>query len=506
MNTAESIDLLNDLEQRFPVEQWSYRGIELWPILRTNLGFSFMEGEVVIKSPPRRKQRHPWIEAITPRPHNISGFLKATLTDFNSIVSPDKRTEAVFFGDNISRIQIRGRYYDRFCDPIIDQYEKDGIRCEHIEPLRTFKRSPRFRPSILLSAHILDAIGKYYYQVPPSTRSSPFPSRDLAELFTVARAAAGDISFNAETARRIAETVAYNREIWLRYLSANQARVVYIVEYYNSYGWALCDACHELGIPTVELQHGRQDPQHHAYGRWNKCPSVGYRSLPHTFWSWSAFEQGTIEKWAAKLPKHRSFVGGNPYIESWKLRSTPLVSNYIAQARARIPQLSLCSKVVLATPSYQIDCVEQMLETIALSPKGWFWLLRLHPMETMEIGRLERSAADRGLSNVEIKLSTTFPLYCWLSLADAHFTGHSSTVIEARAFGLPSVAIQNHAARVFPEQMAEGSLHVSEDPLECSRLLDSSKRCSIESCAHNLAETLQQLHYQLNLRSFFPKP
>ena len=42
MNTSEIMDLINDVENRFSVDQWIVGGIRIWPYLRIRLNFDLL--------------------------------------------------------------------------------------------------------------------------------------------------------------------------------------------------------------------------------------------------------------------------------------------------------------------------------------------------------------------------------------------------------------------------------------------------------------------------------
>jgi hypothetical protein len=56
---------------------------------------------------------------------------------------------------------------------------------------------------------------------------------------------------------------------------------------------------------------------------------------------------------------------------------------------------------------------------------------------------------------------------------DVHLTHSSSTVLEAEAFGLPSIIFSEHGAELYPEQVSSGSAVVACTALEILNAMES---------------------------------
>ncbi len=505
MNPLEAIEFINHLEESFPVDQWTSLNIELWPIIRTHMGFDLTEGDV-IESKRIEKASPTWLSSRwKAETNNFAGYLKALFDDQQSGVFPKRKAEVLFVADNNTRMDILGRHYHRLCDPFRDAYQSSGLSTEHIEPLRSFERFPRYRSSIYVNEYVINSLSKIFAVSAPS-RQSMTPVKELRELFEYVRRESDiGIYMNEHRSLRMANLVFRMTEIWTRILQFIKPKLIYIVLCYNAYGWSVCTAARRLGIPTVELPHGRQDPTHHAYGRWNRCPSNGYKSLPKVFWSWSAFEKRTIDEWAVKTNYHQSFEGGNALMKMWREKRVAFVKKLDSMATKRFARLK-GRPVILATPEYVSKSVDLTLATIARAPKEWYWLIRMHPLEyEIRNEELERSAKTLGIANFEIEYPSKWPLYTILQHADAHFTGFSSVIIEAREMGVPSVTMLKHGAIIFQNEIAAGNLKFCEDLDGCIELirhcLDKGKLNEDATASRPLVETINALHRQLDIES-----
>lgn len=75
-------------------------------------------------------------------------------------------------------------------------------------------------------------------------------------------------------------------------LGESQSRFCFVVVYNSPLAHALCIACFQLGLVSIELQHGVQGAP--AYSRWRRVPARGYEMLPTQFWCWSEQEKGSL--------------------------------------------------------------------------------------------------------------------------------------------------------------------------------------------------------------------
>ena len=92
-----------------------------------------------------------------------------------------------------------------------------------------------------------------------------------------------------------------------RVLARVRPKLVFVTCWYATESMACILACNELGIPSIDIQHGIQE-FHVAYARWNRVPNGGYELLPTYFWCWSEAEASVIRGWAGDLSAHQPIV------------------------------------------------------------------------------------------------------------------------------------------------------------------------------------------------------
>ncbi len=496
MKAADTMDYLNDLESRFDVEDWEHEGTPLWPIIRTFLGLDLMEGDLLAPRPQNPNTARPLLGRWPAKVDNLAGYLKASLHDGQTRVIPSKKADVVFLGDSATRMPHKDRSYHRICDPLIDAYKRVGVRCEHFEPLRNLDNLPRTNPSIYLTQPFFNWLGRLNDRSPP-VRQRLSPLEPLARFYDTVRAETKAVLYLDEhRCMRMAAMVADAKKTWVRILRRIQPKIAYSVLYYNFWGWSYTAACRELGIPCVELPHGRQDPCHHAYGRWTKRPATGYKILPSFFWTWSESESQTFDSWSSSLPTHKPFVGGNPLLRKWRDDSQELESKFRDEATS-IDSLASKGPVVMALPQYRIKDVDDTLQTIASAPKNWQWLIRMHPLERYMIPAMEEKLKELGIANAIVELPTNAPLYLLLKRTRSLLTGYSSTILEAIEFDIRSVSTMEVARDIFPQAVEDGWLTISTSSTERIALLEKAMRNNARPTnkrQESLEETLDRMH------------
>ncbi len=505
MLATESLDLINQIEERYAVDQWSAHTIPLWPILRTQLFFALRDallrstasGQVTV---PRRRI----VRALAGRIREQGAYLRAYLQDFRHNDRPNRMVQAVFLGDQYSRVHIEGSWYDRLCEPIIDLLAQYGISSFHLERYHDY-RIPRHNASLYVQSH-LDWLYLRSRLMPGSYPDVVGRNQDLCSCLEHLHALHLDIP--RIDARSLGVQAAFIRSAadhFRHLLTRLQPSVAFVVEYYGLIGMAFILACREANITTVDIPHGNHGEIHAAYSRWNRVPLSGYSLLPSIFWCWSEDEALSIRKWTDRVsPAHRTLVGGSPWLSRWMNDDSPMVAASDLMARTIKSQAGPRSLHVLCT--YEFDYAD-LVTTVKQSPPDWFWWIRVHPCRQRHRGPLCDLLASHGITNFDLDNATDLPLYALLRMVDVHLTEYSSSVIEAAAFGVPSVITREAGFEAFPAQVASGWAVAAFRPKDAVRALRAQKdrSASLPHCGAaaniDLRDTLASLFPALKDRT-----
>lgn len=441
MDRKQIIEMLNDLEMRFPTSSWIIDGIHIWPILRIMISQS---AQVKTRKQGRMLK---------------DGYINDS--EMQSLSWLDEQVDAVFLSTNMYKIQVDQVWYDRFCDPIKDIFIANQHKLLLLETESDKQeRKPRYTPVVPIQRYLDSYSAKYsiYTGV-----HSLYRYKEFHEYTTVnykIEVQAISLIHLSIRLQRIRNKANFFKMVF----GKTNPKVGFVINYYGEDGLSFNLACYEFGIPSIDIQHGVQGDYHIAYGNWGRLPVGGYRLLPTYFWCWSEEERKSIEKWSSSF--HQPIVLGNLWLEQWRGHS-PLTEKYDKQFIRNDDQheerrILVTLQPLYGLPGWENNLPDWFLHAIKDSPSNWKWWIRLHPQ--MFKGRYDFEAQNTYnsikqhnlLGKVEIKKATELPLYALLRHCDIHITGHSTTVIEAEQFGVPSVIIHINGVYHYPEQIKSG--------------------------------------------------
>lgn len=480
--SSDMIDVLKQLEAEDAITCMRVKDVPIWPLFRIRWFFSewvhlYTKNESAAVSPDKlqkywRKLKY-WIARVADRrlllPIQMEGHRSADI---------------VFLSDGISFAKLESDWFEKFCDPLIEQAEQIGLRSVMWSPVDV-GHSPT-RSSIwsaqaslafgTLLATILARIGR--------SSVSEFTQVDLLvhKLKSIGYQAT---QFSRRKVLSDAYRVRIVSKIFQRRLAIVKPRLACIVNYYSLEGMSFVWACKNLGIPVVDLQHGVQGPLHPAYAGWrvNGIRETTLPLVPDCFWVWSADEAGVIREWVGNTT-HRPYVGGNPWVNLWKDCAHPLPEIIrITDKGKAIAKRANGKSIVLVTLQYGLDYAEQLMPLktlIELAAKDYVFWVRLHPL-MMERREEIRHFLDS--QSVELDEVSDLPLPALLPFCNVHVTHSSSTVIEASDYGILSLITSRFGVELFPKQLSAGTaVDASDGPTDVYRALGQSqqKQCTVE--------------------------
>jgi hypothetical protein len=491
--THTEIDtLFQELESRFAVDEWMCQGFHVWPLVRMRIYWicAVLLGE----SAQQSSCFNTWKTRVIRELGSAAKLVEARLRDNSQNVTPQSvgLCDVALLSDGVSFTKLGGKHYERFCDPIEEFYASQGVRTFKLTPGTPLL--PRCAPSMLIGPRLRCIRGAAALQ----SRRQPAvaPPQGFEPMAQWLHERCG-FSLRWSTFQHEAFLVRQYSRFYKKVLKVLQAKLGFVVSYYANEGFAFCLACRELGIPTVEIQHGVQGALHPAYGGWRRVPIDGYEVVPQKFLVWSKIEGEAIRRWTESLgPTHGPLVTGNLFLQLCQAEQLPLVSQLGGQVRPLVNQEAI---QVLYTLSYleSPSDIADMLATIARRDRGrrLQWWVRVHPAGLHRFAELQRAFAAAGVPAPQLQLATDLPLYALLPYMDVHVTGASSTVLEAESFGVRSVLVRPLGAELYPEQIASGiALHAEgeDDILRAIRQQSELKRQREElraSAEQNLAKS-----------------
>lgn len=443
------MELIRKSENRFPVSEWTMDGIRIWPLIRLEITSKNDIGWTKVAYPSSMARHAARTKKIL---SETRGLLAALTLDYRKKVNLPAEVDGVFLSDGVSFQLLRGRWYEKFCDPFITEFNKRGLRTMLLTPGYA-NHLKRHTPSIFLQPQLELARLRSLF----SFRNPPAHLPGHREWEAFVAGLENDFLFPQMKAisRQVAIIKAW-AETYKKIMLFSKPKIGMLVNYYNMSGMAFILACKELGIVSAEIQHGFQGEMNVAYGRFDNVPPDGYELLPNVFWVWGEREARTIRHWSGACGgAHRVLVGGNLFLKQWSESENALTREYASDiAKISSPGFK---HVVYTLGSESAEEVKGIAAAIRISyAKGFRWWVRLHPGFLSRSDEIADSFKRQGIVGINLNAASKLPLYALLLHADAHLTKYSSTVIEAAALGVPSVLTESDSHIFFPEQTASG--------------------------------------------------
>jgi hypothetical protein len=196
-------------------------------------------------------------------------------------------------------------WWDLYCDPLYDVADIDYLHIEnphlmnHYTPAKTERI--RYIDFIRFSGAIKRKIGLSDIVISGSVREQ---LQRVNEAIEAEFGVTVDIIDQAETKLSIRDSIHDLYKLFLQQVNPNVAIVV--VSYFRH---TFLEACSDLNIPTVELQHGTPDANHFGYSfHGSRMKEV----FPDYFFSWGEFWNDQIE---FPIPDKNVISVGYPYLE-----------------------------------------------------------------------------------------------------------------------------------------------------------------------------------------------
>jgi len=459
VNPTEVFDFLAEIEGRFPVDQWVVGGIRFWPILRVHLAFQL--DDFAVRQPPITS-----VKTITKQVASIANglvqYVQARISDASHEASPNRRADAVILTQTACRFfSVEGRSYDIFSGSFNNILGKTGRTALLLEyaPKGEY-RIPRYQDSIFIQPR-LD-----YYKIRAFFKSFLRCTQEIPGFDDFIRFVNERVPGNAPTVRQIRLQISFMKncaEYFKRQLLQSKATAGFVINYYCLLGMAFNMACREIGIPSVDIQHGIAGHHHPAYGRWNRIPAQGFEMLPTYFWCWSEAEAEAIRAWNKScFQLHQPLVGGNLAIHMFQQADNDLV-RYFDQLMLSSKMLTGKATNILVTLQTGRGIQQILKEALLRSPESLTWWIRLHPsMDNAERETIRDILKQVNVRNYNLDEASELPLYSILRHTDVHVTESSAVTMDAANFGVRTVLINTTRTQYFSDYISSGLVVIAK--------------------------------------------
>jgi hypothetical protein len=471
MNSKDIFKIIEKIEANLDLEKFKLYGIDVWPYLRNQLVFQL---NTEIKKGNIKKYNYLqriW-EKITLLPTGLFNFLKFYIKDNRNNDTSTTECDILFFTTSLAkRMELEEGWYDVFVDPIIDHYSSKNISYRTFESSQRLDfKYPRYRKTKLILPKMLLVY-----------------LRSLFLFLTAKTTLDFEITYNQYTyllvKNGLKKHIKRKHILMIEFLFVYQLskyfaiqlkkinpKIVFIVSYYGYTGMALCYACNNLKIKSVDIQHGVQGKYHPAYGSFLKIPLTGFNTMPDIFLNWSKTESDIINMWAKNTNNIRSFVIGNPTQQ--KFLTNNIISEYYDEMFKQHFINKILKPKVLITLQWGDFIPVTYIKLLEISSDEYFYLIRFHPSTTFkEIKNVKRKLTKINKHIFEIDFPTKLPIYALLRNIDIHITQNSSVVIEAAHFNVKSIVIDKIGAAYYEEYIKNGMAYHYENENQILRML-----------------------------------
>ena len=261
MKTSDALRLIIDIENSFDTSSVRWRGLITWPLLRKILWFKLISIDIATSEKKKKKFK------------NIFGINKSFLLSLVKKTKINQYSEKIFFSrpEYLQKIETE-KYIDRIVDPIIQSCNIRNISKYYFRSIPKEKKMVTDHYEMLNkpSFHII-SIEKN--QINTLNKIAGVLNIDNVELQSLYRQDLISFSQWFTSAKKLL-------------LKHKNLKEIYLTCWYTTETMGICAAARQLGIKTIDIQHGKQGKYQAMYSGWTTIPESGYSLMPDKFWCW----------------------------------------------------------------------------------------------------------------------------------------------------------------------------------------------------------------------------
>ena len=421
INNQTAYQLIETIEQKFQTDAIKLSdGTRLWNLLRIFLYSNFQRfGEEASKKKQGKK--------------NIKSILSLFKESFIPLTLP-QNISVCGFSSSESRKLYHNTYYDIYLDPLYDILgdmlavfewpETTGYRRKYDHPLYSRHHVPMHIP--LWSKTYWDLLlnkitGRKNYTLESEEILNEI-TQYISDTVSIDKA-----RLTREIADFITVFVAIKHYLY-DILSKIKPKVVLIRCGYGRFPMALSQACRELGIPSIELQHGLITAFHPAYRR--ATPTTNRDCIPEYL-----LAQGEIYAELVRnghlFDKKKVISVGHPYLRKIlnERKRKPVTKQSLSPFHHNI---LFTSQWIMATEIK--DFVTKVATQLEQEDMDVGILFKPHPYDKNDYSELKKYKHVILIDRYE-------DIFTLFSAVDIHATVYSTSGLEAIAFGIPNIFI-----------------------------------------------------------------
>lgn len=399
-----SLELL-EFKKSFPVNNIKYKDEIFWPVLRHFLWVRLQHAYKGSKNisnvnPVKTFVNKDWCDNFRTNYH---------FSDYDDLGGANE-LDYLFFTNlrGTEQTKVDGKIYNRITDPVFEKALEVGV-AEKIELIKSHGEVElnRIHTPTFVIPPLVRKIGRSNYLSVPK------------DLYKQLKLKVPSAEFDERSMIEAVEWFFHARDIYKTILMQKKPKVVFYVGF--DYYYPLALAAKELGIKSVDLQHGVQGGWSPLYNHWSEIPPGGYSVLPDYFWVWGEHDYNAI-KLNFDCEQVSPIIGGFRWVD----RQFDFLDELPKTITGRLVKDKLVGVITLQD---QQSFPQLFAEIIEKTSDSVVWIVKRHPKF--------KSINLRGLKGIIIGQTVDeLPFANYMKHADIHLTECSTAVLEAGYFGV----------------------------------------------------------------------
>ena len=440
-------DLIQFLESNLNLQEWNCQSVNMWTIVRNDLASTILKSRTKrsVSSLPILINTLPRKEYIVFKFFGIAKDILLGIWQILTVILCNilKDSTVLLVGDGRSKSLVSDKWADKFLDPLRFYYDKKNVHTVFLD-VNKFQNKPLYS-----KVFNIDKIEKTSYFF---ARLYFFLNKknviNSAEILLFKKNLEKfELDTNDYTAENL--TLNYYKILILHFffkiiLIIFKVKKIYIVAYYNIYGYALCFAANKLNIKVIDIQHGILE-NHPAYQFFGDVESKN-NLLPSLFWVWDRHSHQIFRKNNAPgfLRYHKSFPGGI----SWALWSKQISLQENLYCKNLFDSNKMHILVTMQPEVYGRDLWAKLLPIIKKYNK-YHWWVRKHPAFYNDCNQLDE-LDNSHYAHVNFLDAYRVPIYTLFAHCDLHITTDSSSALDAEKFNVTTLFLSDLCYQFFP--------------------------------------------------------
>lgn len=250
----------------------------------------------------------------------------------------------------------------------------------------------------------------------------------------------------------------HTRSYYLKILKKLKPKVICLYGFH--YMAPLISAADELGILTVDLQHGLQVGWNPLYNNYDELPSSGYQALPDYFAVWGEKEYKNIQQ-TFKSKKHKPIYMGNPWLKRLETFSHPLSQQLLNKFDDSKIKILIIMQNQPSIPQLFIDIINNTSNDIQ-------WVVRHHPKgeryKAKDFSKNDKSVlVDEEIDNVLFN-----ELFKYIDIA---ISEGSALALEASHYGVANIICSQMGLENYKQEIEDNIFYYLQDANEFKTIL-----------------------------------